>query len=315
MFPAHIGFVFDLHSFIILTTDRITQISDDNLECRLWEQDTLLQNEDDAGGHRWFCSFDDPGLGPVGSQQTFHGYKDKKVLGTGVEEYLFGQKIVSGGRVLVVNQGSAEVLFDTIEVAVDGIVELKDYRVYERDGADNDTDTEYSVFQTANMRAPKSRGSHNRRGLADSIGIMNTLVVRVSALDNAPPPAFDLSEDIFNDEYCLKTQYARCSYNKLTIQEYIPGTGISTVPTVVNAPGVVDVTVSVNAEGNNKEALAVLANEAIQTLFGTDKIGEMFDLVMFVSSYFFCIVLIRFDPIRSDLLVVMSLLTYNTIQN
>ena len=47
-----------------------------------------------------------------------------------------------------------------------------------------------------------------RRRLVPSIGTLNTLVVRVNALDNNPPSATALSSDVFYDPVNLKSQSA-----------------------------------------------------------------------------------------------------------
>ena len=133
-----------------------------------------------------------------------------------------------------------------------------------------------------NLPVTEDTSSSNRRRLAPTLGSLNALVVRVNALDNSPPPAADLSEDIFGDEWCLKSQMARCSYNKLTIQEYVPGNGISSISTA--APGVVDVNVNINAVGNTYSQLQIDANAATRELFGVSRLDSLFDIVMFVSS-------------------------------
>jgi len=129
-------------------------------------------------------------------------------------------------------------------------------------------------------REDQRPGQPSGRQLTSPTGTLNTLVVRVNANDNSPPPAADLSEDIFGDDYCLKSQYNQCSYGKLQIQEYIPGT-ISNVPTAANAPGVIDIYVDANAEGTNHETIQDLANAALQAKLGTTNPGSIFDLVLF----------------------------------
>jgi hypothetical protein len=232
----------------------------------LW-QNCIIFQDDRGDGHQWECTFDDPGL-----SKQFGGFESKVLVVGGVENvnhFLENNGADSGKSVLVLSQASIEE--GQILVQVDDVIGLIEYNTY---------DDERVGGLEATLRGSKSM-QKKRRHLASPTGTLNTLVVRVNALDNVPPPAAALSEDIFNDAYCLKSQYARCSYNKLQIQEYIPGNGISTVPTATDAPGVVDVFVDANADGNTTPNMQEAANAALQTMFDVTDPGSLFDIVMF----------------------------------
>jgi len=239
-----------------------------DISCRLW-QNCILFQDDRGDGHQWECTFDDPGL-----LEKVGGFESKVIVVEGVKNvnhFLENNGAESGKSVLILSRATIEE--GQIIVQVDDVVGLIEY-----------TTTSDDNSRVGGVEAPL-RGSkpmkQDRRRLASTTGILNTLVVRVNALDNSPPAATALSEDIFNDEYCLKSQYARCSYNQLQIQEYIPGDGISSIPTLPNAPGVVDVFVDANAEGNTTPIIQAAANAELQKLFGVSNPGTLFDIVLF----------------------------------
>lgn len=218
-----------------------------NIMCRLW-QNCISYQDDRVGSHQWECSFDDPGL------VNFDEYSNKKIVvddDENLNEYLELRGAVSGASVLVLSH--ADISNDSIIISTSNIVELNKYN---------------------------PGGDIEARRLTSQTGTLNTLVVRVNALDSAPSPATDLYSDIFDDEYCLKSQYDNCSYGKLQIQEYTPGT-VSDVPTIANAPGVVDINVDASIVDSTKDNFQNLANQALQTMFNTNDPGSIFDLVLF----------------------------------
>jgi len=256
---------------VVTTTSpdgRTHQLATGTIRCRLWK--SCIVFEEAAGDiHTWMCTFDDPGLG--GGE--YAGYRKKEIVTTGDEKFNEFFRIngaESGNTVFVVAE--AELTEDKMIVDPSHVIGLEDYDetfAFEKGGGG-------VGFQT---RKKPLRGLPTGRKLASSTGTLNTLVVRVNALDASPTPsASQLSEDIFNDEYCLKSQYDRCSYGKLKIQEYIPGEGISNVSTEPDAPGVVDITIDIIAAGNTRVALE---NEANLKLNEIGIIGTQFDLVMF----------------------------------
>lgn len=235
------------------------------LRCQLWQTCFLFQ-DDQGDSHRWECVFDDPRV-----VDRFGGYESKQVVVEGVPDvnhFLEINGADSGHSVLVMSQ--AEIQTDRIVVDWSDVVGVEAYVP-----DDGRVDGEEPPLRGA--KPPRTD-----RRLASPTGDLNTLVVRVNALDNSPTAnAAQISSDVFGDEYCLKTQYAKCSYNQLRIQEYIPGNGISNIPTEANAPGVVDIYVNVNAEGATTEALQAAANAELQQRFGVSNPGTLFDLVLF----------------------------------
>lgn len=256
-----------------------------NIRCRLW-QNCFVYQDDRGNSHQWECSFDDPGL-----EASFDGYSNKIIVGVGDEnlnEWLELNGAVSGSTMLVLSH--ADLLIDKMIVNKTSVLAIDEYssdglRFSETVGGLRFSETvdfgipreDQKPFREVEGAKPEQPAV---RRLASPTGTLNTLVVRVNANDNSPPPATDLSEDIFGDEYCLKSQYNKCSYGKLQIQEYVPGT-VSDVPTAFEAPGVIDIYVDANAEGNYYQNMQSLANTALQEKLGTPNPGSIFDLVLF----------------------------------
>jgi len=221
------------------------------IKCLLWLRGTHFT--DGTSLHEWICSFDDPNR-----SSAFGVHKDKVVVGAGdddIQDYLYAHGAESGKTVMVLSEAN----FD------DGNVIVATEQVLGLEENDSHPSTE-------------TRGGGGR---APTKGTLDTLVVRVNALDNSPPKAKKLSKDIFKDKVCLKKQYAACSYDKLQIQEYIPGDGISDVPTIANAPGVVDVFVDEYADGGSSYDIEHYAKIEAQNLFNVTDLESLFDLVMF----------------------------------
>lgn len=217
-----------------------------HIRCRLWEK--CMRFEGNISTHEWVCSFNDPGIA-----MDVVGNSKKKIVGVDGEPlnaWLESNGASSGSTVLILSE--AEISTDQIIV---------------------DTTKAFSI--TEYHHSPVNRRLYTRTG------VMNTLVVRVNANDNSPPSAASLSNDIFSDDYCLKSQFNTCSYGKLQIEEYVEGT-IAELPTA--APGVVDLYVDANAEGNDSKTMESLANEALKTalgLSGSESPGDVFDLVLY----------------------------------
>jgi hypothetical protein len=220
-------------------------------ECLLWLRGTHFK--DGTSLHQWVCSFDDPNR-----SSAFGVHEDRLVVGAGdddIQDYLYAHGAESGKTVMVLSEAN---FYDgNVIVATEQVLELEE------------------------TNAQPSTERSGGRGRAPTKGTLDTLVVRVNALDNSPPKARKLSKDIFKDKVCLKKQYAACSYDKLQIQEYIPGDGISDVPTVADAPGVVDVFVDRYANGDSPFSMEYDAKIEAQNLFNVTDLESLFDLVMF----------------------------------
>jgi len=253
----------------ISSDGKTRQLATGSVRCRMWQNCILF--EDKVSSHQWECSFDDLGL-----DQEYKGYPNKLIVGPdnlNLNDFLEINGAASGKTMLVLSEAQlteAQIIIEPMKV-----VALEEY---------NESDLvngEKFVVEDIGVRGQGKplKGLPPRRLTATS-GALNTLVVRVSAIDESPPAATALSEDIFGDEYCLKSQYERCSYGKLTIQEYIPGS-VSDVPTAPSSPGVVEISVPVNANGNTKEKIQAEANTALQAKLGVSDPGTLFDLVLF----------------------------------
>jgi len=232
----------DSDSFNVPATRHLTPLSTGPLSCRLW-QNCVTYSEQLVDVHHWVCASDDPN----------HGYHDKVIKAFGnqnINEYLATNDALSGKTVMLLSD--AEVFEDRIVISIDDIISL----------------TEYDP-------APTTSEVLGRRSLVGPTGYFNTIVLRVSAIDYSPPAASALSSDIFFDEYCLKTQYERCSYNKTNIIPY------SVTDPNQSAPGVVDIFVNVNAASTSKNSFKDLAWNAANARFGVTRLDQAFDLVMF----------------------------------
>jgi hypothetical protein len=230
----------------------------------------LLLGEALGDAHQWECVLDDPAVA-----SRFGGFDNKIVHIEGVENvnnFLEINGAESGKSTLILD--GAVITTGEITAQYEDVIRIVPYN----------PDEGRTETMTAGLKGAKPPKMGRRRRLASPIGTLDTLVVRVNALDVQPPAATALSEDIFGDEYCLKTQYDRCSYGQLQIKEYVPGPdggGISNVQTAVNAPGVVDIYIQKNAGGNTKEQFQSDANAALQALLGVSDPSTLFDLVMF----------------------------------
>jgi len=257
-------------SIVTTTTPdgRTLQQATGTIKCRLWQN--CITFEDGSDGHQWECTFDDPGL-----DVRYTGYNSKLIVTPGnrnYNDYFHLNGAVSGTTLFVVN--GADLTDERMIVDPENVVgtEIYDPESLERgDPVGGDVEPDPRVARGLPLQ--------RKRRLTSTTGTLKTLVVRVVASDSAPAPASDLYEDIFNDEYCLKSQYDRCSYGQLKIQEYQGD--ISGFPTEPNAPGVVDVVIDAAANGNSRSAIQAAANEKLQAMLGVSDPGTLFDLVMF----------------------------------
>ncbi len=221
----------------------------------------MLFQDDQGDTHQWECTFSDPEI-----INQHGGYESKLVVVTGldihVNHFLEINGADSGKSVLVMKK--ATIGMNEVVVKVQHVIGVEAYKP--------DNTGPPGGFR-GQIKPPKTS-----RRLADMTGTLNALVVRVNALDNSPVGSVqEISSDVFGDENNFKTQFAACSYNQLQIQEYIPGT-VSDVPT--QAPGVIDLSINVNATGNTRGEIQAQANIALETLLGAPP-GSVFDIVMF----------------------------------
>jgi len=249
------------------------------IRCMLWQNCITFQaNEDEV--HQWECSFDVP------SGNNDGGYENKLLVGPGntpLNEFLELNGAESGQSVLIARE--ADIRDDRIIVSKDRILAIEP--ILEDDKKEEGSSFSHRARLRGvgagadgdNTNQDNRRQRYRRRLARPSTGELLTLVVRVSTRDSAPPSSSDLSTDVFNDEYCLKSQYNRCSFGQLQIREYLPGEE-SQINTT--APGVIDILLQdTDANGNTKEAIQELANAQLRNILGVSDPGSIFDLVLF----------------------------------
>jgi len=239
---------------------------EDLVKCRLWQN--CISYPDHEDDHQWQCSFNDPGL-----SSKHGGYDNKVIVGpedTELNAFLEINHAKSGSTVLIVSK--VEMFDERMVVDTSDVIAIEDYDSKHIEDINDGT----FALRGKPMIETKNR---RRRMETTTVGTLITLVVRVNTRDSGPPPAADLSTDIFDDEYCLKSQYGRCSHGQLNITEYVEGT-VSEVPTV--APGVIDILLrDTDAATSTKELVQDLANVELQAMLGVTDPSTVFDLVMF----------------------------------
>ncbi len=252
---------------VVTTTDLYgnqRHLVKEELRCRLWQN--CLQDQDPVVGdsHWWECTFDE--TNKKSFVKRLGGHTSRPVIVEGVEstnKFLEVNGADSAHSVLVMTK--ANIHDDKVVVQYEDVIGVEEY----------DPDNKAGGSLRGDAKPPKM----GRRFLAPMSGDLNTLVVRVNA-NNASPGATAqaISDDVFNDEYCLKSQFGRCSYNKLTIQEYIPGS--NGVPT--SAPGVLDIYIdhNVTTDASSRGQAQQKANDELVSLFGTSP-NNVVDLVLF----------------------------------
>jgi len=232
-----------LNRSYIKTSDGLMMPRREKMKCRLW-QNHIHHEDKSKVSHRWECSVDQPKV---------EGYINKVIVGIdnqNMNDFLEANGAESGKSMLVMSD--MDVQEDRIVIDTDQVIRIEDYVPVE--------------------------GESTGRRLTPTNGILNTLVVRVNTQDRSPPSASQLSSDIFKDDYCLKSQYGKCSYDKLQVMEY-ESESIAGVPTA--ADGVIDIEVPATSEGSSKEDIQDLANQAVRQMFNTNDPGSIFDLVLF----------------------------------
>lgn len=123
------------------------------------------------------------------------------------------------------------------------------------------------------LRQRNSINKDGRRRLNTSAtGTKKMLVIRVIANDaTTTPSASKLTNDVFQDDNCLKSQYKRCSYNQL---DFVQGTGKS-----VNG-GVVNIRLNKNVKGRDKDVVQQEVQNAAKDHFGVINWKDDYDHVM-----------------------------------
>jgi len=134
----------------------------------------------------------------------------------------------------------------------------------------------------------KARRQRHRRDLTQSLGVLNTLVVRVVDDTSSGPfgDAARLENDIFTDDHCLKSQYDECSHGNIEIQQ---ATEVSSTVNGDTFNGIIDIPIDSVASGTfyktvEKEAYAATASYLVTEANDGTTLNDAFepyDLVMF----------------------------------
>jgi len=114
---------------------------------------------------------------------------------------------------------------------------------------------------------------YRERDLAATTGELTTLVVRVIAPKGGPTASTEqLQNDVFEDRVCLKSQYAACSKDQLTI-----------VPASVGNGGIVDIPITINPTtaglSGNRYTVGTDTMTALSEEFGNN-LEDQFDLIL-----------------------------------
>lgn len=122
-----------------------------------------------------------------------------------------------------------------------------------------------------------TRTEVRQRRLTKTIGVLNTLVIRVSDKHNVQPDASidRLKNDVFDDASSLKTQTEACSYGKVEIKPFQGNTPNNKY--ISN--GIVDVKIDYSI-GSGDDGMDQAALKAANEQLG-DLNDPMFDLIMF----------------------------------
>jgi hypothetical protein len=125
-------------------------------------------------------------------------------------------------------------------------------------------------------RNRRARRERRNRNLAESVGTLRTVVVRVTDVGGVEPTskASEMWEDVYDDAVCLKSQMNACSYGAATIEP-----AGSTVVDGETYNGIVEVDVGIAAAGANYMTLQSEVLNAFWAKFGND-----FDLVMIAQA-------------------------------
>jgi len=284
----------DTHYSLVSTTEngKTRHLAEGEIRCRLW-QNCIIFQDDRGDQHRWECVFTDSKFaGQIGGNEN-RRVSIRDVPST--NEFLEVNGAESGSTDLVLS--FADIDDHAIQVDYNDIIGVE----YNPEGRDNEnTGDENRGDGRVGGGGGKGGGlkrlkipNRNRRQLGgQTMGEMKTLVVRVSTNDSSPSDnAAQISSDVFADDWCLKSQYAKCSYNQLIIVEYEDGEfyGVNT-----DAPGLIELQIDTNAfcGGAGQDAcpsntdtisddMQNLANAGLRALFGDVDPGTLFDLVLF----------------------------------
>jgi hypothetical protein len=166
------------------------------------------------------------------------------------DAFFVTEGVISGETMMIVPTGYMEgdvlVVPDDAEVTLENIMPPKESKARE-----------------SNRRHLRIRNRNkNQRRLRLTTGTKSMLVIRVVANDAEVTPSLDkLRNDIFEDDNCLKSQYARCSFNKLI---FVKATGKDVIG------GVLNLNLNKNVIGRDRNTVQLEVQDAAKVHFGNN---------------------------------------------
>lgn len=123
-------------------------------------------------------------------------------------------------------------------------------------------DSSSSKSSKSDRRLRKRNVNKTQRRLQTTTGTKRMLVVRVNANDGSTTPSSaKLTNDVFDDANCLRSQYGRCSYNKL---QFVKGTGTGV------SGGVLTVNLNNNVKGRDRNVVQLEVQDAVKKHFNNN---------------------------------------------
>lgn len=155
-----------------------------------------------------------------------------------------------------VMSGETKLIVPTAFIEGDGLVVPEDAEVT----LENTMPAKQSKSSKSDRRHLRTRNLYsNKRRLSSSTGTKKMLVIRVVANDAKVTPSSDkLRDDVFEDDNCLKTQYARCSFNQL---RFVKATGKEVIG------GVLDIDLNKNVIGRDRNTVQLEVQDAAKVHF------------------------------------------------
>jgi hypothetical protein len=133
-------------------------------------------------------------------------------------------------------------------------------------------------FEITKIDASDPRRGRRRRRLTDTMGDLETLVVRLKDKNGLLPTRskHDMHADVFQDQHNLKSQMKACSYNKARITK----TDHSKAPN-----GIAEIQMSIAIEDGKTlhYDVASSARAATSSYFGTSNLENLFDIVIYCN--------------------------------
>ena len=246
------------------TTHIHRHLEPDNSDCLLVMRDTQFEDHLEREGESevWVCEF------PFAvSQSKLQGRTFIDIAVTDDDEH----GSLTKATIDAMGVTSGESILKTTGAYIEEVLETGDMKMH--------------IPNTATIEVisidDEHESQHSRRLASSKPGTLSVLVIKVIDSRGAQLSATNaqLVNDIFEDQYCLKTGYASCSNNQLIIE---PAANRNTLQGTVGVRnGITSITLNIAADvanDNNKE-LEKAAEAQVQREYGNVRL--QYDLVMF----------------------------------